>query len=155
MRALVVDPGKMTGFGFLEWEPSELGMGSTFDGWERDHFGFLEWAEPVIAMVDLVVCEGYKVSQRTMKEDPSSVDGLWSIKQIGCLELWCHQAGVRFVQQMPGDKAFADNDKLKAIGWWQATEKGEKGHRRDAARHAVTWGVRNNVIDPRRLLNAG
>lgn len=150
MRALVVDPGKMTGCGFLDWEQGDS-QGSTFEGWELPHFEFLEWAERWVDLVDVVVCEGYKVTERTIKQDSSSTSGLWSVKQIGCLELWCHQLAKPFVQQMPSDKSFATTEKLKAIGWWVGA-KGEKGHRRDAARHAVKYGVDHRIIDPRRLL---
>lgn len=150
-RVLVVDPGKMTGAGFLTWEP---GAPAGFEGFEMEHFEFLDWAGAWVRpeLLDRVVCEGYKVTERTVKQDSSSVDGLWSVKQIGCLEFWCDRWGIPFVQQMPSDKSFAEGSaKLRAIGWWDGA-KGEKGHRRDAARHAIVWGTRNNVIDPRRLL---
>ena len=149
---LVFDPGKTTGYGWLTWTPGQLDAG--FRGGELGHFDFLANAEHWIksGQLDGVLGEGYKVTERTIKEDPSSKDGLWSVKQLGCVELWCHQAQCRFVQQMPSDKKFGTDEKLRAAGWYKGQAVGEKGHRRDAARHALKFAVDHGVFDLRRLL---
>lgn len=151
--ALVVDPGKMTGYGFLDWVVGDK-QSVEFKGGELAHDPFIDWSCSLIqnaARPDLVVFEGFTVNQRTAKE-ASSDEVMWSIKQIGVLETFCRWHRVPLVRQMPSDKSFAEGSrKLKAVGWWDGA-KGERGHRRDAARHALVYATRQNLIDPRILL---
>jgi hypothetical protein len=154
--ALVFDPGKVTGYGFLRWVPGDKSSAG-FQGAELDHHSFLQNAEEWIAGGSLsrVVGEGYKVTARTVEQDSSSVTGLWSVKQLGAVEHWCWRAGVPFEQQMPSAKSFdASGDKLRRVGWWAPGpgRVGERGHRRDAARHALKWAVDHRVVDPGVLL---
>ena len=57
-----------------------------------------------------------------------------------------------FTLQAPSDaKAFASNNKLKLMGWYNTG----KGHANDAARHMLVYTVQNKIIDPRKLLQSG
>lgn len=150
MRILVVDPGKMTGWGFLV---TVEGTPPTFDGYENEHFTFLDLVEPWIPHVDKVVCESFSVRADTQKTVGG--DRLYSAEQIGCLRLWARRAGIPYVEQTPVDMKTFDKgkEKTKKLGWWaEPRGSGYRGHRRDAASHALLYAVRNNLIDPRRLL---
>lgn len=154
MRALIVDPGKRTGFGYLTWEPGDLDS-PAFEGSEMFHFEFLTWAEPVVRNqhVDLVVCESFSIRRDT--QQTVGGDRLWSVEQIGNLRYWCGTLGMPYVQQTPSDMKSFDQKKAKTkiLGWWaEPRGSGFAGHRRDAASHALLYAVRNQLIDPRRLL---
>lgn len=161
-RILVVDPGKMTGWGFLESWSSDGSLCTSFYGGELPHDAFIDWAfqqlssqSPDLNPIDAVVCEGFTINARTQQQAPTDKE-MWSVKQIGILETFCRwYGGVPFIRQMPADKNFDKNgDKLKRLGWWAASPgvTGEAGHRRDAARHALKYAVDHNLIDLRRLL---
>lgn len=150
--ALIVDPGKMTGYGDLTWTVGDKSS-VAFRGGELPHDEFIDYAFTRIQTgdLDLVLMEGFTVNQRTAKE-ASSDEVMWSIKQIGVLQTFCRWYHTPFARQLPSDKSFAEGSrKLKAVGWWDGA-KGEAGHRRDAARHALVYAVRQNLIDPRSLL---
>jgi hypothetical protein len=154
---LVVDPGKVTGYGFMDWVPGDQGS-VTFTGGELPHDDFVDWSWGVLVArreewaVDRVLCEGFSVNQRTVKECPTDQE-MWPVKQIGLLETWCRWGGKLFQRCMPGDKSFdKDGAKLRRLGWWEPAARGERGHRRDAGRHAVKWAVDHNIIDRRALL---
>jgi len=160
-RALVVDPGKMTGWGYLDWN-TEAGT-TDFTGGEMGHDAFIDWSAARLQTglfvapdrpIDVIVCEGFTITQRTAKQATDDTQ-MWSVKQIGHLETWCRWYGLPFVRQMPSDKAFdANGAKLKTLGWWTpaAGVTGEAGHRRDAARHALVYAVNHHLIDLRRLI---
>lgn len=147
MDILVVDPGKITGYGFLfpNREPPQ------FVGGELEHYDFLDHIEGVVGVVDAVVCESFHISQRTLQQ---RTDKQYSIGQIEILRWWCERKyHIPFTLQSPADaKRFATDEKLQQMGWYKATSPGEKGHRRDAARHALLYGINKRLIDPRRLL---
>ena len=151
-RVLVVDPGKMTGWGWLTWVAGDK-ESVEFVGGEMGHDTFVDFMFAALQSgeVDTVLIEGFTVNQRTAKE-ASSDQVMWSVKQIGIAETFCRWYHVEFLRQMPSDKAFAAGaDKLKKMGWWDGA-RGEAGHRRDAARHALLYCTRNQLIDLRRLL---
>jgi hypothetical protein len=154
---LVVDPGKLTGFSWLN-----DGIGRILVGGELEHFEFLDYAERCIqahwlppqpghATFAGVVCESFRVNNTTARK--ISGGRLWATEQIGVLRQRCRTANISYVEQTPSDaKSFADDAKLKKMGWFKAQAVGEAGHRRDSARHALLFGIRNNIIDPRELL---
>lgn len=163
MRMMAVDPGKCTGWGFLDWLPGEM---PTFRGGEMSHDQFMDWVGfPVLHDfrqvpflhyygIDHVVAEGFKITQRTAQTNPSDTE-LWSVKQLGMLEWICRWQERPFTRQMPAAKTFdKDGAKIKRLGWWAPSPgvKGEAGHRRDAARHAVKWGVDHRIIPLEALL---
>lgn len=168
-RILVVDPGKMTGFGFLDVAPNDglSGARCEFHGAEKPHDDFLDWASQALSnemtnapwsldevgSIDLVIVEGFTISQRTIQQAPDDRT-MWSVKQIGTLEMFCRWWPTPLLRQMPSDKAFGTDDMLKRVGWWKPEPgvKGEAGHRRDAARHALKYAVDHQLIDLRSLL---
>ena len=150
---LVVDPGKLTGFCWLI--ASDNGLSDLSGGGELSHFEFLDYAEGVLFQVlpglQGVVCESFKVTGRTQREIGS--DRLYSAEQIGVLRQRCRTSGLSYVEQTPSDaKSFATDDKLRRVGWYKGG-KGEKGHHRDAARHAMLFAVRNALLNPALLLD--
>jgi hypothetical protein len=160
MRALVVDPGKLTGFGFMQWDANlQCREEVTFTGGELPMNDFLDnaihWVmgEPGGPVpVDIVICESFDIRADTAQKIAGGP--LFSSEQIGCLRFWSRWRGIPFVLQSPSDmKSFdAGKVKTKALGWWSDRNPAEKGHRRDAASHALLYAVRKNLIDPRRFL---
>lgn len=158
MQALVVDPGKVTGYGFLSFHQSDKSVAPEFRGSELHADDFVDLVETWLADresadsfgIDLVVCENFTVTERTVHQrEPVQ----WSTEQIGVLRHRCRRAGVPFVLQPTSAKAFGSDEKLKKLGWYGAPRgSGEKGHRRDAARHALAYLVDHHLIDLKRLL---
>lgn len=158
MRLFSIDPGKMTG-----WFMVDFSTGS-WTGGELPHDVFLDWMEPqphqysnsplMLWSVDRVLMEGFKIGPRTYQTNPTHAE-LWSVQQIGVVEMWCRRLGIPFQTQMPLSKDFDGNGaKIKKMDWWapKVGVKGEAGHRRAAAKHALKWGMDHNVIDLERLL---
>lgn len=55
---------------------------------------------------------------------------------IGAIRYVCAKQGIALTMQSPAQaKSFADNDKLKAVGWYTVGED----HGRDAARHLLVF----------------
>lgn len=157
MRVLVIDPGKVTG-----WFHVNLRYPGDWMGGELPHDDFLDWVSPSDEDVspltdwalDRVIVEHFDITATT-GQAVSGRDPLWAVEQVGCLRFWCRKAGVAFEEQSRTAKRFdSDGAKLKAIGWWKPADgvKGEAGHRRDACRHALKWGVDHGLIDPKGLL---
>lgn len=156
MRLLSLDPGKMSGWFCIDFATGE------WTGGELPHDQMLDWLDPrhgndsplVLWRLDRFLSEGFKVGPRTYQTNPTDVE-LWSVKQIGAMEMWCRRLELPFEKQMPSALKFdEDGSKLKKLGWWPAMPgvKGEKGHRRAAAKHALKWGVTHHVIDAGSLL---
>lgn len=163
-RAFVIDPGKATGYGFLDWGP-HLPI-PIFAGGELSHDDFLDWVGTPCAVgragsnqlmrwgVTHVVCEGFNVTNRTPQTNPTHRE-LWSVGQLFALQMYARWAGIPFFDPFPAAKNYdKDGSKIKKLGWWKSAPgvKGEKGHRQDAARHAVKWGVDHRIIPLEALL---
>lgn len=150
MRVFFVDPGRMCGYGMLQWGQNL--NAPIFTGAELPYDDFLDWCgNPLYGLrtwlLDRVVCEGFDVTPRTHQATPNDAT-LWAVKGLGVLEMWCRWYGIPFERQSRTAKNFDKNgDKLKALGWWTATAPNEGGHRRDAGRHAIKWAVAHGVID--------
>jgi hypothetical protein len=158
MRVFVVDPGKVTGWFCIDFTTAD------WMGGELLQDDFLDWMEPqpdaksnsplILWRIDRVLCEGFKVTAKTAQTNPSDNE-LWSVKQIGVLQMWCRRLEIPFERSMPAAMNFdKSGSKLKAIGWWPAKEgvHGEAGHRRAAAKHALKWGVDHSLIPLEQLL---
>lgn len=164
-KILFVDPGKMTGYGFLYWGPGSGTDQPAFVGGEMAHDDFLDWVgrpqqiaagRSFLEAWDLqsVVCEGFHVTAATAQKVRAD-EPLWSVEQRGCLRTWCRWANIPFITQMPSAMKFDESgSKLKKLGWWAPAPgvKGEAGHRRAAGKHAVKYAVDHRIIDPRILL---
>lgn len=154
MRILFCDPGKLTGYGLLQWQPSEQPV---FLGAELPYNDFIDFvASPFHGLrtmtLDRVVCEGFDITPKTYQTNPND-ETLWAVKGLGFLEVLCRWSAIPFERQSRTALHFdKSGDKLKKLGWWQATAPGEKGHRRDAGRHALKWAVDHRVLDPKVLL---
>lgn len=175
MRVLFIDPGKMTGWGILHCHDEPL----SFLGGEAPYETMLDyWGQPSFPYgqrlitaaqerprmtyqsklhehgLSRVVMEGFDVTPRTHQATPNQ-DSLWAVKMLGPFELWCRWARIPFEIQSRTAKSFdKDGSKLKKLGWWAPADgvHGEAGHRRDAARHALKWGVDHRLIKPEVLL---
>lgn len=154
MVSLFVDPGRATGFVFI----AKNGDGSlSCTGGELHHEPFLDSASRWLGgalHLERVVMENFDITPTTFqtikKKDP-----VWAIEQIGCLRTWCRWKDVPFELQSRSAKGFdSDGSKMKKLGWYAAAPDvvGEKGHRRDAARHAISWLVTHGVLNPEALL---
>lgn len=131
MRPIIaVDPGKTTGIAHLidDGPPKyhELSFEETID-WLVEH------PDPDT----IYVVESYTIM-------PRAHNAPWSLEMIGAVKAFAHQTGTTVVMQRPQNaKAFADNPRLKRLGWYST-----KDHARDALRHLVTYLARE---DPARL----
>jgi hypothetical protein len=127
---LAIDPGKATGFAWFNGE--QFGFGEIvgrFDFYEA----FRMWSSA--GAIPEVVIEDYVLDQNTHKKS-RQVDAL---RIIGYIEGLCEQHGWPFEIQDRSKRAFADDGKLRALGWEATTPD---GHAREAARHLLTYLVR-------------
>lgn len=153
MRILFFDPGRMTGWLAVDTMKNQLEQ----TGGELPHSDFLRMADKWInewRWPDRVVGEGFIVTPETAQRVKAS-EPLWSVEQLGCVRYWCERQGIPFETPSPSAKYFdRDGSKIKRLGWWTAAPgvKGEAGHRRDAARHAVKWLTDHHIIDLEKLL---
>lgn len=135
-----VDPGLTTGATLVavdgEWAQPLAVL-------EVSHasYGFL--AELIIPTYrPHVVVENFIITSETAAKSQAP----WSLGQIGLTEYLSAKYDCPFDTQLPKPaKAFATNDKLKAIGWYV---KGQD-HGRDALRHAMLYLVRQGWMDDR------
>lgn len=152
MRLLALDPGRMSGWFCLDFSTW------AWVGGEMPHDALLDWLDPhltsstsplVLWRLDRVLMEGFRIGPRTY-QTTSSDETAWSIKQIGAVEMWCRRLGLPMDRQLPAAMKYDESgDKIRRMGWWSAMPgvKGEKGHRRAAAKHALKWGVDHRLID--------
>jgi len=131
---LSVDPGKATGVAI--WDEHLTQTLQIDDG----RYGFQDWAEHRLQHFDLVVCEDYTITSRTVKSS-RQVDAL---RIIGWLDLRLHARGIPFVLQKNTAKTFTSDDKLKALGWY----RGSPGHTDDACRHLFKYLAQHHQTDP-------
>ena len=145
MIIIAIDPGARTGYVVINSEDLEI----------IDHEEIENWFDVGIRLEkDLklfpsaqVVLEKFIINSQTHKkgvqEEPKDVIG-------SCKWLAQKYTTNKAVMQTASEaKTFATNDKLKAVGFWH---KGGKGHANDAFRHAMVYMVKNNLLDPRLLV---
>lgn len=129
MRVLAVDPGGTTGWAICDEDHLDL----VATGQERDQFAFCRMADRhaeglFAAPVDVIVCESYTVTPRTIKLTREYS----ALEIIGTLRYIAGMHGKRFKLQPPASaKNFMTNDRLRSLGWWRPGED----HARDALRH--------------------
>lgn len=92
-----------------------------------------------------VVIEDFKITVETGKLS----DAPWSLELIGVVRYLCYLNGKVLDLQLPSQKPFADNDKLRAVDFWHV---GGEGHANDSLRHAMVWIVDRNRKWTRKLL---
>lgn len=131
MNIMTVDPGKMTGWAMYTTEVDSFSSG------QAPWFEHLQWFEDVYRAFDVVVCESFVITAATIKKSRQN----WSLEAIGTMKYLLAKQGRELVLQSPGEaKGFATPEKLKKVGWWLPG----KDHAQDAARHMLTYVVRNS-----------
>ena len=131
MNILTADPGKMTGWAMYITETDDFSSG------QLPWFEHLEWFEKVYRSFDVVISESFVITAATLKKSRQS----WSLEAIGAMRYMLEKQGRNLVLQSPGEaKGFATPEKLKKVGWWLPGND----HAQDAARHMLTYVVRNS-----------
>lgn len=132
---LGIDPGLATGVYCVDME--NLEELSTVLSEEFSIQEFHDFIEPYLEKHKdeiHVVIEDYLITARTAKLSQQP----WSLRLIGVVVFLCYKYDIPLTIQKPKDKEFADNTKLKKIGFWRA---GGAGHSMDGARHVLIWLV--------------
>jgi hypothetical protein len=142
-RLLSIDPGKMTGI--AEWDIEDLGDPKLLETHELEQMPLCAYVEEKLRYAHSydIVMERYVIGE---------ADAPWSLEVIGAVRyLNWKQTGRDYVElQTPGDaKSFADNERLRALGFWHV---GGAGHANDAIRHGVLYMVREYFWHSPKLL---
>ncbi len=141
MKILAYDPGKTSGLAEYDTET---------DDWRAWALPWFESCDYVVGRVferwpDLVVCENFTISQRTLTQ---GADHKWPTGGIGVADWACRKAGIPFEKQSPGDaKQLVSDAVLRNMKW---KTKGVD-HPDDATRHLILALVRHRAIDLSRL----
>jgi hypothetical protein len=161
-RVLAIDPGKMTGVAYTNYDPdtntvkiittAEL---SILEGDNMEHPEYLRgmiklW--PGLAGAEYptrIVVERFTITPQTGKK---SQEAKAALETIGAVKLMCREAGYpldAIVWQSPAEaKSGWDNPKLRRCGLWH---RGGAGHALDGLRHAATYMVSIGWNDPRMI----
>ncbi len=135
---LAVDPGLATGVSFFDITDADNPL--------LIHYAELSLVEFYEKIPDLigdyadslqVVCENFIITIATAKKTPSP----WSLNLIGILQYFCWLHEVELTLQKPDERKFADDSKIKALGF---EFKRKNGHVTESVRHAIVWMVRRN-----------
>lgn len=141
---LALDPGLATGVCLIDLIDPE----NPVKVWsaEVSTTEFYDKIEELVAQKEThVVIEDFKITVETGKLS----DAPWSLNLIGIVQYLCYLNGKVLDFQLPSQKPFADNDKLRAVDFWHV---GGEGHANDALRHAMVWIVDRNRKWTKRLL---
>lgn len=131
-----VDPGLLTGAVLLDFTGVATNDIAKLGAWELNVDQYFDVAEAVISGLGPsveVVMEAFHITKRTsdLSEAP------WSLELIGATKFLVRRFGAAdFSLQSPGEKPFADNKKLRHVGFWHV---GGEGHANDAYRHAMIY----------------
>jgi hypothetical protein len=93
----------------------------------------------------VVVWEDYHITAQTAKLSQQP----WSLNLIGVLQYFCWKYNVEFEVHSPSRKVFANDKRLRLVGFWR---KGMAGHANDAYRHAMVFIVDRNPNWARKLI---
>lgn len=141
---LSIDPGLMTGVCLIDLSDPE----NPVKVWSKEVTieEFHDNIEQLISHEEThVVIEDFKITVETGKLS----DAPWSLELIGVVRYLCYLNGKVLDLQLPSQKPFADNDKLRAVDFWHV---GGEGHANDSLRHAMVWIVDRNRKWTRKLL---
>ena len=124
---LALDPGETNGWSL--WE-DERRIDAGQDDWER-----------LIGRLDrlsknglrLIVYERYALRSSAAKSMIGSE--FETVQVIGAVKLMGYQLGIKLVGQMPAQKEFFDNERLKKLDLYDVG----KQHTRDSVRHALYY----------------
>lgn len=129
---LAIDPGKATGYAW--WNGEQFGFGEITGRFEFEK-ALRDWCST--GAVPEIVIESWEIDRDTHKKS-AQVDA-WRI--IGYVEGLAYQNGWPFEVQPRAKRGFADDAKLRALGWEATTAA---GHAREAARHLLTYLARRH-----------
>lgn len=141
---LAIDPGLATGVCLIDLSDPA----NPVKVWsvEASTSEFYDQIERLVAHESThVVIEDFKITVETGKLS----DAPWSLNLIGIVQYLCYLNGKVLDFQLPSQKPFADNDKLRAVDFWHV---GGEGHANDALRHAMVWIVERNRKWTKKLL---
>lgn len=141
---LAIDPGLATGVCLIDLIDPE----NPVKVWSKEVTieEFHDNIEQLISHEEThVVIEDFKITVETGKLS----DAPWSLELIGVVRYLCYLNGKVLDLQLPSQKPFADNDKLRAVDFWHV---GGEGHANDSLRHAMVWIVDRNRKWTRKLL---
>lgn len=129
---LATDPGKTTGWAWLDTDTNEFKCGQEdFDGMR------VILTEMVDAHGDdlHIVTEQFIMSPQTIRNTQAP----WSLEMIGVCRYFAREYTDEdvTVQGRSSAKRFASSDRLKNLGWYVPG----KGHSQDAARHLLLFLV--------------
>lgn len=143
-KLLAIDPGLMTGVCLIDISDMDNPV-PVWDGeWTvsefHDRIGYLMSDEDLEVVIEnfFITVETGKLSQQP-----------FSLHLIGVVLYLSHLNGVKVTFQKPSQKPFADNDKLRKVGFWSV---GAEGHSIDAYRHAMIWIADRNPKWTKKLL---
>lgn len=141
---LAIDPGLATGICLIDLsnpdEPVKV--------WSKEVAieEFYDGISAIIADPNVhVVIEDFKITVETGK----LAEAPWSLNLIGVVQYLCYLSGKVLDFQLPSEKPFADNDKLRMFDFWHV---GGEGHANDALRHAMIWIVNRHRKLVRKLI---
>jgi hypothetical protein len=140
MRVLVLDPGGGTGYAF--YEDGRLGYGEIHSAIRVRSFVLGLWA---LYPDMVVVYEDFTISARTIR---TAVD-YSALYVIGWLIIEAEARGHALVKQNNTHKGWADDDKLRTLGWYYPSEN---GHQNDAIRHLIYYLLHNERDEARQVI---
>ena len=136
MKVVWLDPGFATGIAVYDGTAAD----HTFEAFELQAGEAMPWLHRELdgtECPDLVGSEGIHITKGTAKLGD---EVLRSVEQIGIARYLSHIYSVDFKVQMPNERKWTTDNKLRALGWWT---KG-KDHPREATRHLVKWLAEND-----------
>lgn len=132
-----IDPGLATGVAWIDITNIDDPVAVWSAEWSIEEFhkaiGLL-MTTPNLS----VAIEKFTITPETGKlgDNPT-----WSSELIGVVNYLAFLNNVSVTLQLPSQKPFASDDRLRKVGFWY---KGGGGHANDAFRHAMIWIVTNN-----------
>lgn len=141
-QIISVDPGLATGVATFNLASRQF---KSFECESPEKF--MHWInyEMELSFISAVVSESYIITPETIKKSRQN----YSLELIGVLKYFCWRYHIPFTLQSPTEgKSFGTDEKLKKIEWYTPV----LGHGNDAARHLLTYCVKNKIIDPAELL---
>lgn len=136
-KLIAVDPGLTTGVAMWDPEVEQRPTAVQYD--VSGMHAFIHTTCMQGYDVYDIVCESFTISERTMKMTRQT----WSLELIGALKYVSEIRGHTFTLQTPAAaKRFADNTRLRQIGWYVPG----RDHANDALRHLFLYAVMKKII---------
>ena len=143
-RALVtIDPGEVSGIAAVDASGGVIAGQGT---WIETLVQIEQWLDSFAlkTQAPILVSEGFSITAQTARNTPQP----WSLEAIGVCRYLATRRGLEFETQTAASaKRFADNKRLKSMGWYVPTEG---GHLNDALRHLVVALARRHWHVPGR-----